>query len=248
VRGFVDGFFAVFRGLRFLVRTKRAWPFALVPAVVLVALSLLGLFVAIQFVAPALIALLPPPSSSFGRFGVFLLRGLAIVVAFVASVVVAASCAPVIAGPALERIILLREKDLGLPEREPVPFFTEIACGLRAQLLAFAVGAPVFTVLWLLTLAFPPIAVVTLPLKLATALVLLVWSLLDYPLSMRGVRLRDRLTLLRGQAPAAVGFGVGITLFFAIPVGAIVLLPVAVAAATELVSRTPRSGSPQERS
>lgn len=237
MRGFVDGFFSVFRGLGFLYRTKRAWPFAVFPAVVLVALSLLGLYLAIQFAAPALVALLPTPSSPEGRFGVFLLRILAIVVAFGAGVLVAASSAPVVAGPALERIMLLREKDLGLPERESVPFFTEIALGLRAQLLAFAVGAPVLAALWLLTVAFPPIVVVTLPLNLAITHVLVVWNLLDYPLSMRGVPWRERLAWLRRQAPAAVGFGLGIALFFAIPGGAIVLLPVAVAAATELVSR-----------
>jgi CysZ protein len=236
VRGFFDGFFSVFRGVRFLVRNKRAWPFAAVPAVVLVVLSLTGLFLAVHFVAPALVARLPPPESIFGRFGVGLLRVVAVVVAGGAGVFVAASCAPALAGPALERIILLREKELGLPERDPVPFFTEIAYGLRAQLLAFAVGAPILAVLWVSTLAFPPLAVVTFPLKLATALALLVWSLLDYPLSMRGVRLRDRLKLLRRQAPAAAGFGAGIALLFAIPFGAIVLLPVAVAAATELTA------------
>ena len=237
MRGFVDGFLSVFRGLRFLVRTRRAWPFAAVPAAVLVVLSLLGLFLAVHFVAPALVGRLPLPESTLGRFGVAALRVVAVVVAGGAGVFVAASCAPALAGPALERIILLREKDLGMPEREPVPFFTEIAYGLRAQLLAFAVGAPILAVLWLLTLAFPPLAVVTFPLKLATALALLVWSLLDYPLSMRGVLLRDRLTLLRRQAPAALGFGAGIALLFAIPLGAIVLLPVAVAAATELGAR-----------
>jgi CysZ protein len=51
------------------------------------------------------------------------------------------------------------------------------------------------------------------------------------------VPLRDRLSLLRRQAPAALGFGAGIALLFAVPLGAVVLLPVAVAAATELGAR-----------
>lgn len=237
MRGFFDGFFSVFRGLKFLVRTRRAWPFAAVPAVALIVLSSIGLYLAIHFVAPALIERLPPPESTFGRLGVAVLRVVVVVVAGGAGVLVAASCAPVLAGPALEKIILLREKELGLPEREPVPFFTEIAYGLRAQFWAFAVGAPILAVLWLVTLVFPPAAVVTFPLKLVTVLALWAWSLLDYPLSMRGVPLRDRLSLLRRQAPAALGFGAGIALLFAVPLGAVVLLPVAVAAATELGAR-----------
>jgi CysZ protein len=237
LRGFFDGFFSVFRALRFLLRTKRAWPFAAFPAAVLVALGSIGLFLAVRYVAPALVGLLPPSESTFGRLGVAALRVVATVVSGAAGVFIAASCAPVLSGPALEKIILLREKELGLLEREPVPFFTELVYGLRAQLLALAVGVPILALLWVSTLAFPPIAVVTLPLKLTTGLALVVWSLLDYPLSLRGVPLRDRLTLLRRQAPAAVGFGAGIALLFAIPLGAIVLLPVGVAAATELGAR-----------
>jgi CysZ protein len=233
----LDGFFSVFRAVRFLVRTKKAWPFAVVPAALLVATSLIGTFLAVHFIAPALVARgLPYAESMFGRIGVAVLRVVANVVAGVGGAFVASWCASPIAGAALERIISLREKELGLPEREPVPFLTGIACGLRAQLLAFAVGGPILTVLSVLTLAFPPLAVVTFPLQFATLLALLVWELLDYPLSMRGMRLRDRLTLLRRQAPAAIGFGAGIALLFAIPFGAIVLLPVAVAAATELTA------------
>ncbi|HEX4335859.1 MAG TPA: EI24 domain-containing protein [Polyangiaceae bacterium] len=234
VLGFVDGLLSVFRGLAFIVRTRRAWPFAAVPALMLVGLSVVGLVVAIRIVAPVVSAHVPLPDSTFGRTGSAALRVGVVVLTAGVGVLLAATFAPVLSGPALERIIELRERALGLPPRAEVSLFTEMWCGLRAQLLAFIVGAPVLAVLWLVSLAVPPAAVVTFPLKAAVALALLSWTLLDYPLSLRGVRLRERLAFMAREAPRVVGFGVGVGVLFAVPLGAIVLLPAAVVAATDI--------------
>jgi CysZ protein len=185
-------------------------------------------------IAPAVVARVPLPDSSFGHALATALRFFVTVLATAVSALLAASFAPVLSAPALERIIVLRERALSLPPRPPVSLFTEIWCGLRAQLLAYTVGIPVLVVLWVVTLAFPPAAVVTFPLKLATTAALLAWTLLDYPLSTRGVPLRARLVFVRRELPRVIGFTAAVFVLFAIPLGAVVLLPAAVAAATEI--------------
>ncbi|HEX3595419.1 MAG TPA: EI24 domain-containing protein [Polyangiaceae bacterium] len=234
VHGLFDGFLSVFRGIAFIGRTRRAWLPSAVPAILLVALTVAGLFVAIHWVAPALMARVPFPDSTFGHFGGAVVRVVVVVLTGGAGALLAATFAPTLSGPALERIIHLREESLGLPRRAPVSVFTELWCGLRAQCVASVVGGPLLAASWLVTLAFPPAAVVTFPLKVLVALALLVWTLLDYPLSLRGMRLRERLALMKREAPRVIGFGAGVGVLFALPLGAILLLPAAVAAATEI--------------
>jgi CysZ protein len=230
----VDGALSVFRGVVFIVRTRRAWLPSAVPAFFLVALSCAGLISAIHFVSPWAVAHVPLPDGAWGHAMSAVLRVVVAVLAAAVSVFLAATFAPVLSAPALSRIVELREAALGLPPRERLPLFTEIACGFTAQLFAYAVGVPILAVLWVVTLAFPPAAVVTLPLKVAVTTWLLAWTLLDYPLSTRGVPLRARLRFLREQFPRVLGFSGALFALFAIPLGAIVLLPAAVAAATDI--------------
>jgi len=50
----------------------------------------------------------------------------------------------------------------------------------------------------------------------------------------RGLRLRDRRRMLRRHRPLALGFGVGVFVCFLIPLGAVLVMPAAVAGATLL--------------
>jgi CysZ protein len=234
-RGFTDGVGSIFRAVGFIVRTPSAWLPSLVPAAALVVLSCTGVYVAIAFATPAIVVRLPMSGS--GGVIAAVLRAVTAAVTSASAVLLSVWAAPMVSGPALERIVVLRERSLGLPERPQVSFFREVFSGVAAGLFALAVGAPIMASLWFVTLVFPPAAVVTLPLKFATALVLLVLSLVDYPLSLRGLSVRDRLALLGGEIPALAGFGLGAIVLFMIPLGAIVLLPAAVAAATEISAR-----------
>jgi CysZ protein len=63
------------------------------------------------------------------------------------------------------------------------------------------------------------------------------WNLFDYPLTLRGIRARERLDLVRRNWRATLGFGLGFALVFAVPCMAVALLPAAVAGATSLVAR-----------
>jgi CysZ protein len=244
---FVDGALSVFRGVAFIARTRRTWLPSTVPALMLVSLTCAGLYAAIAVVSPWVVAHVPLPGSALGRISAAVLRVLVAVFTAAASVFVAATFAPVLSAPALSRIIELREQALGLPPRERVSFLTEIVCGFSAQLFAYAVGVPVLAALWIVSLLFPPATVVTFPLKVAVTAWLLAWMLLDYPLSTRGVPLRARLTFLREQFPRVLGFAAAVLALFAVPLGAIVLLPAAVAAATEIGATVPCRAPKQHR-
>ena len=160
-QGFFDGVLSVFRGIGFIARTRRAWLPSAVPALVLVALSAAAVVVALQMIAPAVMARVTFPPTWFGRAAAATLRILVAVLTAGAGVLLSATFAPALSGPALERIIVLREEDLGLPPRPRVSLFVELWCGLRAQLLALAVGAPLLAALWFVTILVPPSAVVT---------------------------------------------------------------------------------------
>ena len=238
----VDGALSVLRGLVFIARTRRAWLPSAAPALVLLVLSCAGLVVAFR-VSPWAVAHVPLPPSDVGRALAGALRVVFAVLTAATSVLVAATFAPTLAAPALSRIVELREQALGVPPRERVSLLTEVACGLSAQFFAYVVGAPALAALWLLTLAFPPASVVTFPLKVAVTAGLLAWTLLDYPLSTRGVPLQARFSFLRSELPRVFGFAAGVFVLFAVPLGAIFLLPAAVAAATEIGARRTSSMS-----
>jgi CysZ protein len=234
----------VFRGFGFIAKTRSVWVFALIPGVVLVVLFALGAGYSLSSLVPALLTGISP-ETSLGKIGAGALRVLLSLVAIAAAGLVAAWLTPTLSGPALERIVVARERALGVPERPPVSFFTELWCGLRAQILGLLVGGPVLSVLWLVTLAVPPLAPFTIPAKLAVVSALVSWSLLDYPLSLRGLRLRQRLALMRSGFLACLGFGAAVTLIFAVPLGAVVLLPAGVAAAAEIATRLDRAANPR---
>ena len=212
------------------------WAFAAIPGVLLIVLFVASASYGLSSLVPGVLSGVSP-ETTLGKLGAGALRFVLSLLAIVAAGMVAAWLTPPLSGPALERIVVAREQSMGVPERPPVSFLTELWCGLRAQVLGLLVGGPVLLVLWLVTLAVPPLAAVTVPLKLVTVSALVSWSLLDYPLSLRGLRLRQRLALLGSGFLAVLGFGAAVTLIFAIPLGAVVLLPAGVAGAAEIAAR-----------
>jgi uncharacterized protein involved in cysteine biosynthesis len=95
-----------------------------------------------------------------------------------------------------------------------------------------------------LELAVPPVSLVTTPLKLALGALGVSWNLLDYPLTLRGIGARERIAFVKAHAATALGFGAAFTLSFWLPCCGILLLPVGVAAATELFHTLTRQPSP----
>jgi uncharacterized protein involved in cysteine biosynthesis len=232
----MTGVGALFRGWGFLIHTPRSWPYAWVPAALLSVLLALLTWATIELVFPYVASRMPQSSSRWGETAWLGASGLLTLGLFVAGVFVALTLTPPLAGPALERIIGLRERALGVTPRPALGFWPEIWCGFRAQIFVLIWLVPVLTALWLCELLVPPAAVVTVPLKLVVTSLAVAWNLLDYPLTLRAVRMRERFLLFKRYKAACLGFGAAFSLLFWIPCGCqIVLLPVGAAAATDLV-------------
>jgi CysZ protein len=161
-------------------------------------------------------------------------RVIGILLGMLLGVFIATFATQPLSAPALERLVLLRERELGASPRSAAGFLREFWCAMQAQLVALAIGGPLLALLWFATLIAPPAAIVTVPLKFVVLALLVAWSLLDYPLSLRGVALSERLRMMRSQSPRVLGFGLSVALLFTVPILPLLLLPAAVAAAAEL--------------
>jgi CysZ protein len=228
--GFFAGVRCFFAGFGLLLSSPAAFALALVPAVVILLLFFALALVAVTFITGWI-------ERGFGEGGLWV--GVVQVLASVAAVVVSALFALALAqpasGPALESLVRVTEKKLGMVERRPTPFLTDIWRSAVSASIGLFGGAIAFTVLFLIGL-IPGAAVVTVPLKFVAATVLVAWDVCDYPLNVRGLPIADRIRFVLRNAPAVLGFGAGIALVALIPCGFLAILPAGVAGATKLVS------------
>jgi CysZ protein len=212
---------------------------------VLCGLVALSAWLAFDWIAPALVARLPEQSTWYASLGAQIVRYLSATLATVLGVIVALAVTPPLCGPALERIVVAEERELGVPERAPLGFFAELVCGVRAQLFAALFAVPLLCVLWMVDLFIPAAALVTVPAKFAVTSLALAWNLFDYPLTLRGVRMRERFALVVRYKAATLGFGIAFAILFFVPCCAVILLPVGVAGATrtlwEIVRHDPEA-------
>jgi len=235
--GFAEGFAALFRAVADIARAPRSWPYALVPALILSGLSVAFAALALYWVGPLVKGWFSDPETWYAEAS----RWLAALLSAALGVLVALALTPPLSAPALERIVALIERQLGVAPRTPLGFFSEMVCGLRAQFWAFLVAGPILAALWLVDLFVAPAAVVTMPLKAVVASLALAWNLFDYPLTLRGVSVRARLALLVRNKRAVAGFGAAFAILFWVPCFGVLLLPVGVAAATRLLWRILRA-------
>ena len=235
--GFWHGITALGHSMAFLWKTPGAWLYASVPVALCASFSVLAVVLAMHFVPSLVAAQWPQLTETIGWLWASLLSWLITFVAAFCGVVLATMITPPLSAPALEKLIRMREDDLGAPPRPTPSLWREFKCALQAQLLASAVFGPILAVLWLITLLAPQAALVTVPLKFIALAFLLAWSQLDYPLSLRGVSVGERLRMLRRGVRAVFGFGITLAVLFAIPFATLLILPVAVTAATELSTR-----------
>jgi len=233
--GFGSGIGATVRGAGFLARSPRAWPYALIPAAILVALGTLLVVLSVHFVQPAIADLMPASSHWYWQMGRGFISWLVTILAGVLGLLLALAATPPLSAPALEHLVELEERELGVSQRQSIGFLAEIWCGLKAQAAAAMFAGPLLVVLWIVDLLFPPASVVTVPLKVLVTSLALAWNLFDYPLTLRGVPLRARLALVVKNPAATLGFGAGCTVLFLAPCFGVLMLPVGVVGATRLV-------------
>lgn len=238
--GFWAGTGALFSGLKFVTSRPSVWPLALVPAVffvvITVAIGALGAGFLPKWITPMLG---PWAHKAHGALGI-LVKVLVVALSIVIGAVVGFLLAQPLSGPALEKIVRKVEASLGAPTWPETTLLSDIWRSLEGLLLTTALTVPVLAVLFAIEIVFPPAAIVTMPLKLGVTALMLAWDLCDYPLSIRGMPIRARFALLRRNAAAVMGFGLGLALLALIPCALFVVLPVGAAGATRLVVRLER--------
>jgi uncharacterized protein involved in cysteine biosynthesis len=239
--GFWRGFTALFGAMRSLLGLTRAWPYTLVPAVVFVLLEVTIVAASWELLKPWINERLGG-EGTLRDYGAAAVSWLSVALAAALGWLVSAFLTPPLSAPALERIVAIVEQDVGARERAPLGFLAEFWCGIRSLLLSSAVTLPIVLGLTLLELMAPPVAVVTTPLKLTIGALGVAWGLFDYPLTLRGIGVRQRVAFVVRHAGVVLGFGSAFALVFWLPCCGIVMLPVGVAAATRLLWELERSG------
>jgi CysZ protein len=231
MRGFFGGIAAFFGATGWIASSPRLWPRALVPVITaLVLVVTLGWFGAREALALAHRAFGEGVAAGFA--GV-----LGVIAAVLLALVIAVSLAQPLSGWALEGIVRAQEEALGVPPGRPPPYFRAMLASLASALLALVVGIPTIALLAIAGWVFPPAAVVTVPLKVLVAALLLAWDLLDYPLASRDMGARARLRWCGAHFGAVLGFGLSALLVTTVPGLGLLALPCGVAAAVRLASK-----------
>lgn len=236
------GFRTLFSGFKRIARLPQSYPYALVPALVFLVLETGFVLLSLRVLSPWVREELAG-QTALRNAGAEALSWLSVAIGSLLGWFVAALVTPPLSAPALERIVALVEADLGAPARARLGTLQEFWCGLRASTLGLALFVPPAVLLTLLELLAPPVALATTPLKLALGALSVSWSLIDYPLTLRAMGARARVRFMRANAASILGFGSAFALSFWLPCCGILLLPVGVAAATELLGRLGALGS-----
>jgi len=156
-------------------------------------------------------------------------------IAVVLSTVVGFGVAQTLSGPALEGLVRQREAALGLPARPATPFLTDIWRSLVSALLGMAFGLPILLILFVVELFAPYAVVITIPLKVLVMATIIGWDVCDYPLSVRGVPIGERMTFMWRNIRVVLGFSAGLVLLTLVPCALLLALPAGVAGATRLI-------------
>ncbi len=242
--GLREGLRAAFGGLKFIVLRPRSWPWSLVPVVVALVL-VLGFGVSLGTLVWRLSSAWRHAAGLWAVLGWLGSVG-AILGSSVVALLAGLSLAQSVAGFALEALSRQQEVELGGEARPDGSFWDSTWRGLRVTLAALALGLPVIVILSILGLVIPFAFVVTVPLKFVVTGLLVAWDFLDYPLGLRGMAVRDRLTFVRTHLRAVLAFGMAMAAMLLIPGVGLLLLPIGAAAATRLVVAAERALPPGE--
>lgn len=248
--GFWRGFTSPFGAAAMLLRTPRAWPFACVPPALFLVLVTVIVSSAWTYLRPEILEAME--GAAWLRWLYFdllkelapeLASWLAMLVTAVIGWRLAMPLASTLGAPALERLVGFADEELKAPPREPIGFFAELWCGARSMLLGLALTLPIEIVLWVLELVVPPIAPITTPLKFMLGALGVAWGLFDYPLTLRGMRARDRFGFMMRHLPVVLGFGIAFAALNLLPCCGVLMLPVGAIASTRLYWQLARASA-----
>ncbi|MER7893645.1 EI24 domain-containing protein [Micromonospora sp. NPDC094482] len=239
---FLAGAGLLLRGLGLYVRSPGLMLLGVVPALISGALFL-GALAALVWFVDDLAALVTPFAddwSTTGRSLVRVIAGLAFLgLGGLLGVLTFTAVTLVIGDPFYEKISeRVEERHGGTPGAVDVPFFSSLrrsmADSVRLVALTALVGIPLFVA------GFIPVVGQTVVPVIGAAVGgwFLAVELVGAPFYRRGMRLPQRRALLKADRPTALGFGVAVFLCFLIPLGAVLIMPAAVAGATLLARRS----------
>ena len=241
VRQFLTGVGLLGRGLALYARSPALMALGIVPALICGALYAAGLVALLYFLADlaALVTWFAADWAEAARNVVRVLAGAALVGATGLLGVLTFTAATLLVGdPFYEKISERVEARYGgVPGGVEVPWWRSLrrslADSVRLIGLTVLVGIPLFVAGFV-----PFVGQIVVPVLGATlAGWFLAVELTGVPFQRRGRRLPDRRRALRAQRPVALGFGVAVFLCFLIPLGAVLLMPAAVAGGTLLARR-----------
>lgn len=221
-------------GIGFIAGTPSAWGYALVPVGMLLILGCGFGFLGWEG-ARQLTTWILGERGEVDSVNHWLIRSGLIVVLLGLGVLLALALAQPLSGWALEALSRKQEQKLtGRCPPEP-SFLRSLWIGMRCALFVVLVGGSITVTLLVVSLVFPPAAIVTVPLKFLVVSWLLAWDLVDYPLGLRGMGIRRRLRWVSRHFSPFILFGMLWAVVLLVPGIFFVVLPMGVAGATRLV-------------
>jgi CysZ protein len=240
-KDFLDGAMFLLRGLGMFARSPRLMLLGLIPALIS-AVVIISAVVLVIYVAGDLAGFMTPFAQTWStgvRDTLRVLIVIALIVVVVALAVLLYTALTLLIGePFYEAISHRVEERLGgVPDEVHVPMarmvMHSLVDSLRLFVFALLVGIPLF-----LGGLIPGVGETVVP--VLAALVsgwVLVLELTTVPFERRGLRYTQRRQVLRQRRPLALGFGVATFVCFLIPLGAVLVMPAAVAGATLMTRR-----------
>ena len=232
MREFFGGFVVLGKGFAYWRKKPGLMVLGLLPAAI-VGLILLGLLVALGIWLSNLAADFTEKASDESRVWVGIVAAALVIGALFLSAILAAyafTAITLLAGePVYSKIWHAVELDLGdLPEKQEPGFWRAVRDAGRLVIQAIVL-AIVLGIIAFIPFVGPPIATV-LGFFLSGRIIAV--ELTTRPLEARGITWAQRKRVLRTRNPRLIGFGVATHLFYAIPLGAVLVMPAAVAGAT----------------
>jgi CysZ protein len=242
---FITGILAPFQGLYFILTHSATWLRALIPAIAFIVLFVVCCVPSIWGLHIATDRLIHKYFSRWKHVAIWILRILLYIVAVCLSLIIAMITAQPVSSPALESLVRAQERALKYPNRPEESFCSSVWRSTRIAVISLLISLAIFILLTFIELFIPPVIIVTTPVKFLVTAMILAYDIIDYPLSLHMLGVRERTPWFRHNLWAALGFGLAMEGLFLIPGACLLLLPAAVCGATRLVVAAERASIDQ---
>jgi CysZ protein len=239
--GFVTGLIAPFQGFYFILTHPSTWTRALIPAVIFTLLLFTFAIPGVWTMHSFTHHLIQKHASRWAHISIWLFRVVLYIVAIFISLILALITAQPLSAPALESLVRAQERELKYPNRPEEAFCSSIWRSIRVAIVSIIASLCIFIVLTVIEIFLPLTVIITTPLKFIATGFILAYDIIDYPLSLHLLGIRERTPWFRHYLWATFGFGLAMEVIFLIPGAFLLLLPAGVCGATILVVAAERA-------